>query len=59
MVGWDHQLNGHEFEKTPGDSEGERIQVGYSPWNHKERLNNTTKDASWFFMQTVPYQVPL
>ena len=20
MVGWHHQLNGHEFEKTPGDS---------------------------------------
>ena len=23
MVGWDHQLNGHEFEQTPGDSEGQ------------------------------------
>ena len=22
MVGWHHQLNGHEFEQTPGDSEG-------------------------------------
>ena len=22
MVGWYHQLNGHEFEQTPGDSEG-------------------------------------
>ena len=21
MVGWHHQLNGHEFEKTPEDSE--------------------------------------
>ena len=21
MVGWHHQLNGHEYEKTPGDSE--------------------------------------
>ena len=21
MVGWHHGLNGHEFEKTPGDSE--------------------------------------
>ena len=19
MAGWDHQLNGHEFEQTPGD----------------------------------------
>ena len=24
MVGWHHQLNGHEFEQTPGDSEGHR-----------------------------------
>ena len=22
MAGWHHQLNGHEFEQTPGDSEG-------------------------------------
>ena len=23
MVGWHHQLNEHEFEQTPGDSEGQ------------------------------------
>ena len=23
MVGWSHQLNGHEFEQTPRDSEGQ------------------------------------
>ena len=23
MVGWHHQLNGHEFGLTPGDSEGQ------------------------------------
>ena len=22
MVGWHDQLNGHEFEQTPGDGEG-------------------------------------
>ena len=22
MVGWHHQLNGYEFEQTPGESEG-------------------------------------
>ena len=22
MIGWHHQLNGHEFEQIPGDSEG-------------------------------------
>ena len=24
MVGWYHWLNGHEFEQTPGDSDGQR-----------------------------------
>ena len=24
MVGWPYQLNGHESEQTPGDSEGQR-----------------------------------
>ena len=23
MVGWHHQLNGHAFEQTPGDCEGQ------------------------------------
>ena len=23
MVGWHHGFNGHEFEQSPGDSEGE------------------------------------
>ena len=23
MVGWHHRLNGHEFEQTLGDSEGQ------------------------------------
>ena len=24
MVGWHHPLNGHEFEQSPGDSEGRK-----------------------------------
>ena len=36
MVGWHHRLNGHEFEQTPGDSEGQGSLVCYSPWGHKE-----------------------
>ena len=23
MVGWHHRFNGHEFEQTPGDDEGQ------------------------------------
>ena len=36
MVGWHHQLNGHEFEQTPGDGEGQRSLACCSPWGHKE-----------------------
>ena len=36
MVGWHCRPNGHEFEQTPGDREGQRRLVCYSPWCHKE-----------------------
>ena len=31
MVGWHHQVNGHEFGQTPGDGEREKSLVCYSP----------------------------
>ena len=51
MAGWHHRLNGHEFEKTPGDGEGQGSLVCCSPWGHKEsdmteRLNNNKKKIS-------------
>ena len=36
MVGWHQQLNGHEFEQTPGDDEGEGSLTCCSPWGLKE-----------------------
>ena len=36
MVGWHHQLNGHEFEQTLGDSEGQGSLACYSPRSGKE-----------------------
>ena len=36
MVRWYHRLNGHEFEQTPGDTEGRRSLVCCSPWGRKE-----------------------
>ena len=36
MVGWHHQLNGHEFEQTPGDSEGQGSLACFSPWGQEE-----------------------
>ena len=48
MVGWHHQLNGHEFEETLGDGEGQASLVCCSPWCCKELdvmegLNNNNK----------------
>ena len=40
MLGWHHQLDGHEFEKAPGDSDGQGGLVCCSPWGRKE--SNTT-----------------
>ena len=47
MVGWHHQLKGHELEQAPGDGEGQESLVYYRPWGVKEldtteRLNNHT-----------------
>ena len=36
MVGWYHRLNGHEFEQTQGDGEGQGSLACCSPWGHKE-----------------------
>ena len=36
MVGWHHRLNGHEFEQTLGDSEGQGSLACCSPRGHKE-----------------------
>ena len=36
MVKQDHQLNRHEFEQSPGDSEGQGSLACCSSWGHKE-----------------------
>ena len=41
MVGWYHQLNGHEFEQTPGDSEGQGSLACCNSWGQKE------SDTTW------------
>ena len=45
MMRYHHQLNGHEFEQTLGDGDGQRSLEWCSPWGRKEsdttwRLNN-------------------
>ena len=36
MVGWHHQLNGHESEQILGDSEEQGSLACCHPWGHKE-----------------------
>ena len=36
MVGWHHQLNGHESEQALGVGDGQGSLVCCSPWGHKE-----------------------
>ena len=45
MVGWHHQLDGHEFEQALGDGDGQQSLACCSPRGHEEsdtieQLNN-------------------
>ena len=56
MGGRHHQLNGCEFEQSPGDSEGQGSLVSCSPWGHKqsdttEQLNNHHPVRPCYFSQ--------
>ena len=58
MVGWHHQLNGHEFEQTPGEGEGQGSLKCCSPWGRKEldmtaRLNSNDSKVVFSFLVTV------
>ena len=47
MVGWHHQLNGHEFEQTLGACEGQRSLTFCSPWHLRVRHNLVTEQQQW------------
>ena len=38
MVGWHHQLNGHEFEQAPGVDDGDRSLACCDSWGRKESI---------------------
>ena len=43
IVGWHHQLNGHEFEQALGDRQGSLVCC--SPWGHID--SDTTERLNW------------
>ena len=48
MVGWHHQLNGHDFEQTPGVGDGQGGLMCYSPWDSKE--SDMSERLNWIWM---------
>ena len=49
MVGWHHQLDGHESEQAPGVGNGQGSLVCCSPWGRKE--SDTTEQLNcWYFL---------
>ena len=45
MAGWHHQLDGHEFEWTPGVGDGQGGMACCNSWGHKE--SDTTEQLNW------------
>ena len=45
MVGWHHQLNGHEFEQALGVGDGQGSLVCCTPWGRKEL--DMTERLNW------------
>ena len=43
MVGWHHQLDRHEFERAPGDGEGQGGLACCRPWGGKAERSSVTE----------------
>ena len=54
MAGWHHQLDGHEFEWTPGDSDGQGGLVCCDSWGHKE--SDTTEQLNWTELKLTKWE---
>ena len=55
VVGWHHWLNGHEFEQTLGDVEGQGSLACYSPWGWKGQtwLSDWTICLQWYLFVLI------
>ena len=66
MVGWHHQLNEHELEQTPEDSEGQGSLACYSPWvcsvghnlaTGQQQQQNAFLFASYYLYELCVYTI--
>ena len=55
MIGWHHWLDGHEFEQTVGDSEGQGTLACCSPWGRRVRHNRVTEQQQSFVALELNY----
>ena len=53
IVQWHHQLNGHEFEQTLGDSGGQGSLACYSPWGCEELDMTVTEQQKYHYQCTA------
>ena len=53
MVGWHCQLNGHEFEQTPGVGDGHGELACCSPWGLLRVEHNWVTELDWMYLQYV------
>ena len=51
MIGWHHQLDGHEFEQALGVGDGQGSLASWSPWRLKE---SDTTEWTELHLQTAP-----
>ena len=56
MVGWHHQLKGHEFEETLEDSGGQRSLGCCSPWSHRVGHDLATEQQQQNVLLEVLFQ---
>ena len=54
MIGWHHRLNGHEFQQTLGNSDGQGSLECCSPWGHKklDMTNPLNNNKGGYVFQT-------
>ena len=53
MAGWHHQLDGHEFEWTPGVGDGQGGLACCNSWGCKE--SDTTERLNWTELKVTAY----
>ena len=55
MAGWHHQLNGHEFEWTPGVGDGQGGLTCCDSWGRNE--SDTTEHLNWTKKAALPLKL--